>query len=193
LVDVEADLRRNLIEMLSPNFTCREEVNLLHSRVGSRIRADVIAIPIDGEFQNCAFAFEVKKPKENWQPKNWSHAFRQAHSYLDAKIPSGLFQENHGERYVALSFVFPSPGWIITNPPRTEHQSELAGILQLAGNLRIGHVEWRMARSRYFCLALGATPVWESHKGWTTHASQHLKGVETIGSRRMVTRSNNVS
>jgi hypothetical protein len=185
--DIEAASRRDLISLLGDAFICAEEVAMLHPRLGVKMRPDVVAVPTNEQFLDCAIAFEVKLPTPDWEATDWSHALRQAHSYLDAEVPGVGFPPIDKARTIRLAFIYPSPGWCV-GPKRTIATSEIAGMLQLAGNLRVGHADWRRVLTKNekpdFQLALGSTAIWTQRKGWTSWAAAHMSGATTVGSRR---------
>lgn len=185
-MDIEQARREELKNILSGHFACHEEVRLRHALFRTcRIRADIVAIPLDPKLAGYALAFEVKEPTSpNWQTKHWIHAMRQASDYLYAEIePQPGIPGGVGRR-IAASFLYPSPP--ISGIFSLDSCDEpLAGALLLALHFRVGHAHYDRKKGDRFVLSFGPNEVWRSDIGFSAVAIGLLTGKRTVGSQRI--------
>lgn len=186
--DYEAETRRELIELLSPHFFCKEEVMLENALFVRRVRADVIASPKESKYSGLTFAFEVKVPKQNWELKNWLHATKQASDYVWGQIvdETSVF----ASRRVNAAFVYPGPNllaWANDNFKnerffRDYDVQPLRGVFDLALHFRVGTARLSAARSSSLELKFSTNRIWSAQNGFSVHADNLLMGPQRLGS-----------
>ncbi len=102
-MDVEKPVREQLIRALGGNFLAVQEVELVHPYFSDvSLRADVVAIPLDGPLKYLPIAFEVKKPPPGDESKYtiWCLAIKQASDYVFAEIADKRLADFRGKRIV---------------------------------------------------------------------------------------------
>lgn len=93
-MDPERETRREVMDLLRGAFACYEEVSL------GGIRCDVLAVPLADDFAHHPFAFECKRPSQDWHYAPWAKTIRQASDYVGCQSPCGV---------VSAAFVYPAP------------------------------------------------------------------------------------
>lgn len=181
-MDIEKERRAELIEILGKNFRCYEEVRLRHALFGRRVlRADVIAVPVEGEFSGVPIAFEVKQPAYNQQFKFWIYALRQAADYVYGRIEPQLRTADSlpiGRR-VAAAFIFPAPH--ISDFGLDGGTDPLLGAATLALHYRVGQVRPSRRNEKIFSLAFANNEIWQADRGFNRTAVQFLDGRFPLG------------
>lgn len=193
-MDVEKEYRAELIGALGSAFECFEEVPLEHPLFrGRKVRADLVAIPVDPRLSGYALAFEVKRPDRTWDYSKWSGAIRQASDYVYGRIaPAGPARAFAGRR-IAAAFMFPSPplnteGRLTDTGPFVFPASSVmvSGLFHMALHFRVGSAYWEtIGRERNFCLTFGPNPVWDTRRGLRTQGINLIAGSRTLGSQRI--------
>lgn len=190
LADLEAEVRRQLMSYLEPEFVCSEEISLRCETGGYRVRADVVAIPRSEEFQGITLAFEVKFPKANWELKNWISALKQASDYVGATVVPNccrLFQD----RKIDAAFVYPFPSLVPSNiigndakcPLRPYDFEPLRGALDLGALFRVGAARIVLKPKSTIELRFGPNRIWSGIGGYSQHAWNTLLGKRHIGAQ----------
>ncbi len=189
-MDIERDLRADLIDALSPDFLCFQEVKLRHALFPNRsVRADVVAIPIDREFWGHALAFEVKVVTERSDYAFWSSAIRQAHDYVYAHIDSD--DQNLIGRRISAALVYPGPRYMPylprVNPPLNAAETVMiSGAFHSALHFRVGRARRdENRRDKRMGLYMGPNEFWAENHGFTGQAVPLLKNKRPIGSQRI--------
>jgi hypothetical protein len=184
-MDIEAGLRRELIDSLHDSFLCFEEVEIEHPMFSNlKLRADVVAVPIDERFWGHALAFEVKCFDETADYADWSGAVKQASDYVLGRIRS----DNHNllGRRVSAAFVYPAPrdqpyvpksNW----PPDISMQVMTAGVFHCAIHWRVGRAH-RSERDG-LVLSFGPNELWTRRWGFSGQSQALLTNRRRIGSR----------
>jgi hypothetical protein len=184
-MDVEAELRRNLILGLTSEFDCLEEVSLKGTD-GKSLRADVLAVPKAYTYQRFVFAFEVKQASgRNFQ--KWTHVFRQAFDYVGANTA------NPNPLTVNSAFVFPAPpydpygsGIQESEFWRAEQSMQIAGVIHMAAMLNVGAACWvGKENNKVLSLNFGPNGIWQQGLGWLPKSKERLTTRRT-GSRKTV-------
>lgn len=198
-MDVEKERRAELVAALGEQFICFEEVALRHPLFSKhRVRADIVAIPLDKRLENYALAFEVKEPKHGYMNyASWSQAMRQAADYVYAKIegrPNRPDLTPFIGRRISGAFLFPSPAW---NPAghvaslddpfvRPGDEKIVTGAMHLALHLRVGRGFWeKRSAGRRFVLSFGPNEVWRSDSGFMEASIGLITGKRTLGSQKL--------
>lgn len=182
-MDVEKRRRAELIERLGSSFVCLEEVWLSHATFPAlKVRADVVAIPLDGSFRNVPLAFEVKEPVAGRQSKEWIAALRQASDYVYARIvkkPNRIPDDIAGRR-IAAAFIYPAPH--IHDFGLDGGTDPMLGAMTMALHFRVGQARPSRGKPERFALAFANNEIWQYDKGFTIIASQYLDGRRRFGS-----------
>ena len=180
-MDIEKKLRDELCERLSSSFLTEQEVSI-DTLNGDRLRADVVALPLDEEFANTLLAFEVKTASSRNFNK-WTHVFKQAADYVGARVTKGEWCD----REIAAAFVFPAPPYIPTEIPleqsdywRSDEAKELSGVMHMASLFKAGAANIRPRQPRKgLNLSFGPNTLWNEHKGW------FVQGKSLLSSKRL--------
>ncbi|RWP46877.1 hypothetical protein [Mesorhizobium sp.] len=193
-MDIEKERRADLIAGLGEQFRCFEEVTLTHATFTRRkIRADVIAIPVDDRLADYALAFEVKEPSQAWNYSDWSHAIRQASDYVYGKIDPVAPAAKYAGRRIACAFMFPSPPYNPHGLPmaptpfvRPGLEQMVSGQFHLALHFRVGRAFWETSKlGRRFALSFGPNPLWDSEHGFLDRGLSLIAGKRTLGSGKI--------
>ena len=190
-MDIEREARQQLMRLLSNDFFCSEEVNLRPlSFPKVRIRADVVAIPLDPKFYDMPIAFEVKQPsagRENHYAE-WAPAIKQAADYVYAAIEPDQRLQDFGGRRVIAAFVFPAPE-LVSDPQGTSDREANAkmittGAFHAALYFRVGRARIGVGvRSEILNLSMGPKQLWSSDRGWDASASDLMTNKRKLGSQ----------
>lgn len=193
-MDIEKARRAELMAALGDQFVCFEEVTLTHAMfTRHKVRADVVAIPLDERLAGYAFAFEVKEPTQAWNYAAWSGAIRQASDYVYAKIDPVAPAVQFAGRRIAGAFMFPSPPYNPHGMPmeptpfvRPGEEQMVSGQFHLALHFRVGRAFWETTRrGPRFNLSFGPNPVWDSERGLWHHGVNLIAGKRTLGSGKI--------
>ncbi|MCW9035389.1 MAG: hypothetical protein OQJ97_14295 [Rhodospirillales bacterium] len=193
----EISAKEYLIDILSGHFELYCEVNVQHATFGElTIRPDIVAIPLDQQYNDIALAFEIKSGKGFGTPE-FAKAFKQASDYVLSRIKPDAARcekfKSHVGKPIVACFMFPAPPWATENSLSEDmSQCELiktgdeifnSGMAHMAGYLRVGMVRRSFDnRSNPFVLCFGPNEVWNSSKGWRSDARNKLVGKRQIGS-----------
>lgn len=178
-MDPERDTRRELIDLLHGAFACFEEVPL-RTHAGGHVRCDVLAVPLADDFAHHPFAFECKRPSQDWHYAPWARTIRQASDYVGCESAYGV---------VSAAFIYPAPMAGPTTEPlpvgplvRPGYEHEVAGMFHLALFFRVGRLGVRHGR---LGLTLGPNEIWNPKFGFTKNANDLLKQGRPLGSRNV--------
>ena len=184
-MDIEAPLRRQIVQSLDTEFYVLEEVGV--SNRDGDLRADLVAIPKDDYLDGAAIAFEVKAKTEAMNFQNWSKVFKQAADYVNSIVVDARLPRVR----IAASFVFPSPPYVphpalagntgVTVDPwyRSDQLLQYAGMHHLAMQFRVGRAE---VHKTTMTLSMGPQVLWVQGRGWFPKARDLLFS-SRIGSR----------
>jgi hypothetical protein len=189
-MDIERDVRRDLIGRLGTDFLCFEEVQIRHAVFRQHIvRADVVAIPMDPTYWGHALAFEVKCVSSRSNYAFWSSAIRQAHDYIYGETISD--NEHLKDRRISASFVYPAPEYR-PHLPLTDISPDMGEALLVSGafhaalHMRVGRARASLARGREnLTLCMGPNEMWVQDKGFSSQADSLLIKPRPIGSGRV--------
>lgn len=183
-MDIEKQRRIELIQSLGSGFHFFEEVRLRHAMFEGRIiRADVLAVPVEGKFAGVPLAFEVKEPTPEQQSKFWVKALRQAADYVYAKIEPPVRKCEGlpvGGR-IAAAFIFPAPA--TTDYDLQDRKDVLIGARALALHFRVGQARPSVRGKGRFALAFAGNEIWQSDCGFKEVAGQFIGGGYRLGSK----------
>lgn len=189
-MDIEAALRRELIDALTPDFACFEEVALRPALFPERrVRADVVAVPLDQEFFGHALAFEVKRVGQKNDCTYWSTAIRQAQDYVYAHLDS----DHHllSGRRISAALVYPAPRYYVY-PPRFNCPDDISEKLMISGaflsamHSRVGRaMKDESSRFKDLHLYMGPNFFWSEKLKFTGQAKAVLKNRRRLGSQHV--------
>lgn len=189
-MDIERNIRRELIEALSPDFACFEEVPLRHALFQNQtLRADVVAIPIERQFWGHALAFEVKDTSKDRNYAFWSSAIRQAGDYVYAEVQSE--HPTLSGRRISAALVYPAPDYYpyipkIDPPDHPDEAIMISGAFHAAMHFRVGRAHIDVARHlKRLTLYMGPNDFWAQGHGFTGQARPLLLNKRPIGSQRI--------
>jgi hypothetical protein len=176
-MDIEQPVRRQLIDILSPIFTCFEEVALT-SMNEKTVRADVLAISNTDCRVPVILAFEVKA-HDNSDPGKYKDALFQASKYVNAVIADTRIVGFQNARVDAV-VVFPAPAyrWPTSAEKVDPSTYVLTGIAFMAERLNVGRL---VQRKTDWEIIFGANDLWSKNKGWMGNAETRFrdKGIVT--------------
>jgi hypothetical protein len=194
-LDYEREQRDRLKRLLGDAFVCFEEVQLAHPILDAKVRADLIALPVEPDFSHLAFAFEVKIPKSDWEFKDWTATIKQASSYVWARVDAQNSPTVPNGRVVSAAFIFPAP-YLGSTISHDEHihpcyrdydREPLRGALDLAIHFRVGSARIDRNTNSLIELRMGSNSLWTSRSGFKAQARNLLLGKQRIGSRKLDT------
>lgn len=163
-MDIEAPVRREVINILGDDFICFEEVEI-RSRFKETLRADVIAISRKGCEPNIVLAIEVKQ-HENYSVGKFKDAIIQAEKYV-----GGTFNlsDGKGGYHIDAGIVFPAYDWFYPNhvEQRNDDSCFASGVMFLAEKYQVGTIQ---NSGKYWQIQFGANEFWTQRRGWTGHA-----------------------
>jgi len=185
-MDVEQNVRAELMSLLRDDFDCEEEVQL-RTIGGQSVRCDVLAIPRDEEFSMCGLAFECKRPTQDWHYAPWSRAIKQAADSVGAEVIDPRFSD---VGIVKAAFLYPAPMLVPRGMPqpandliREGFEEAIAGMFHLALMFRVGKAgSVPSGKKPNMSLGLGPNEVWNAHRGFTKNGRNLLLGGRPIGS-----------
>ena len=174
MVDIEREVRAELLAILSPHFETYEEVNLSSPLLPDIVlRADVVAVTRDASENYHAFAFEVKCISEEEDSSVWAEAICQAKDYVGATISDKRFTSKIPNR-ISCAFLYPSPPYVYSfnqipqvNAKSASAYLRICGMFFLATHLRVGRSYWYgKGTHRKFVLSIGTHDIWDSVEGF---------------------------
>jgi hypothetical protein len=176
-MDIEQPVRRQLIDILSPTFTCFEKVALT-SMNDKSVRADVLAISNTDCRVPVILAFEVKA-HDNSDPGKYKDALFQASKYVNAVIADTRIVGFQNAR-VDAAVVFPAPAyrWPTSAEKVDPNTYVLTGIAFMAERLNVGRL---VQRKTDWEIIFGTNDLWSKNKGWMGNAETRFreKGIIT--------------
>lgn len=185
-MDVEQNVRLELIALLQDAFICSEEVNL-NTVHGDAVRCDVLAIPRDPQFAHCCLAFECKRPNQDWHYAHWSKAIKQAADNVRSIVSDPKVSD---AGVITAAFIFPAP--MIVPQGNIQPENELirpgfedavAGMFHLASKFRVGKAVTDSRNNvSSLHLVLGPNTVWWTGRGFTKSGCDLLLQGRPIGS-----------
>lgn len=190
-MDVEKAVRVELIEKISGAFDCIEEAPLKSS--WGLVRCDVLARPRHPEFSRYLFAFECKRPSQDWHYAKWARAIKQGIDYVDALPIERSANLGLLDTPVTCSFIFPAPH-LVPNGMQQAHselvrqgyEDSLGGMFHMAMMFRTGKAGIiSLTNVKYFALALGPTVIWNERSGFYPKAHDLLARGRPRGSRNI--------
>jgi hypothetical protein len=176
-LDIEKEARDKAIKILTPFFTCYEEVNLVTSS-GQKVRADVLAVSSENCSKPLVFAIEVKS-HGNDEPDKFKDAAFQASKYVHASVAPNE-RANLLGLTIDAALIFPAPNyrWYGVSSENDGRKHILTGIAFLAERWNVGRLT---ERKNDWEIVFGPNDAWSKKKGWMGHAKSRFpnKGIQT--------------
>lgn len=185
-MDIEQNVRAELVSLLRDDFDCIEEVQL-RTIGGHGVRCDVLAIPHDEDLSRCNLAFECKRPSQDWHYALWSRAIKQAADNVGAEIIDPRLPD---AGTVKAAFLYPAPMVVPQGMPQSANgliregfEEAIAGMFHLGLMFRVGKAgSVAPLKEPNMSLVLGPNKVWNSRSGFTKNGYNLLLGGRPIGS-----------